>query len=182
MQRYEYFWNSQEALEENDYLCLNNTAATYMSRRKSPPILSENELKQVLAGRGMKATAQRLAVHRAMCALEHAAPDDVASYIKSELGASISTASIYNILSQFADCGIYSRRMGQNGMMQFDAVRDNHLHLYDRTTGEHVNVSDDGMLSQIEASLKGRRFRGYKVEYVDVQIVCRPTRRKTGKA
>ena len=150
-----------------------------MSRRRSSPILTEEELKDVLADRGLKATAQRLAVHRAMCALEHATPDEVASYIKAQLGASISTASIYNILSQFADCGIYSRRMGQGGIMKFDAVRENHAHLYDRITGEHVNVNDDGLLPQIEAAIKGRRFRGYKVEYIDVQIVCKPTRRKT---
>ena len=150
-----------------------------MTRRKSAPVLSEDELKELLAARGLKATGQRLAVHRAMCALEHAAPEDVAGYIQTDLGARISTASIYNILSQFADCGIYSRRMGQGGVMQFDAVRDNHIHLYDRTTGNHMNVNDDGMLAQIETSLKGRRFRGYKVEYVDVQIVCRPTRRKS---
>lgn len=152
-----------------------------MARRKTAPILSEEELKEVLAARGLKATAQRVAVHRAMCALEHAGPDEVASFIKKELGVSVSTASIYNILSQFADCGIYSRRMGQGGVMQFDAVRDNHVHLYDRTTGEHININDDGLLSLIESNLKGRRFKGYKMEYIDVQIVCRPTRRKTPK-
>ena len=152
-----------------------------MARRKSAPILSEEELKDVLASRGLKATAQRLAVHRAMCSLEHAGPDEVAKFIKEELGTSISTASIYNILSQFAGCGIYSRRMGQGGIMRFDAVRENHVHLYDRTTGEHINVNDDGLIPIMEASLKGRRFRGYKVEYIDVQIVCKPTRRKTPK-
>ena len=152
-----------------------------MARRKSAPVLSEEELKDVLAARGLKATAQRLAVHRAMCALEHADPDGVASFIRKELGTSISTASIYNILREFADCGIYSRRMGQSGVMQFDAVRRNHVHLYDRTSGEHVNVNDDGLLCAVESSLKGRRFRGYKVEYVDIQIVCRPTRRKAPK-
>lgn len=152
-----------------------------MARRKTAPVLSEEELKDVLAARGLKATAQRVAVHRAMCALEHAGPEEVATYIKEELGTAISTASIYNILSHFADCGIYSRRMGQGGIMKFDAVRGNHVHLYDRTTGEHVNVNDDGLISIMEASLKGRRFRGYKVEYIDVQIVCRPTRRKTPK-
>lgn len=152
-----------------------------MARRKSVPVLSEEELKDVLADLGLKATAQRMAVHRAMCALEHAGPDEVASYIKEELGTSISTASVYNILKEFADCGIYSRRMGQSGILQFDAVRNNHVHLYDRTSGEHINVNDDGLLSAVESSLKGRRFRGYKVEYVDIQIVCRPTRHKMPK-
>ena len=152
-----------------------------MPRRKSAPVLTEDELKEVLSARGLKATAQRLAVHKAMCVLEHAGPDDVAAYIREILGTRISTASIYNVLSQFADYGIYSRRLGAGGKMCFDAVRGNHVHLYDRTSDEHINILDEGLLPQIEAAVKGRRFRGYKVEYVDVQIVCRPTRRRPGK-
>ena len=149
-----------------------------MRGKKAAPMLSEEALKAVLSVRGLKATAQRLAVHRAMCALEHAGPDEVASYIREELGERISTASVYNVLSSFADWGIYGRRMSLSGKMVFDAVHENHIHLYDRTADEHVNITDDGLLSQMEALVKGRRFRGYNVEAIDVQIICRPTRRK----
>ena len=79
-----------------------------MPRITRKKIKDEEAFRRQLKSRSLKLTPQRLAVHRAMCELIHASADMVQEHIGEE--CKISTVSIYNILSELADNGIYSRR------------------------------------------------------------------------
>ena len=133
------------------------------------------DFKDLLKSRSLKVTPQRLAVHASMEALVHADADAVYGHIAAHGSTKVSKASVYNILSQMADLGVYGRRMSCEGRMYFDFDPSRHMHLYDRTGGGFVNIKDKGLTDLIEASLKGRRFKGYRIEGWDIQIVCRPT-------
>ena len=129
----------------------------------------------------LKATGQRLAVHEAMMTLVHASPDQVSAQIAATGTQKVTVASVYNILSQLADLGIYRRRLSGGGKMVFDVRAGNHLHLYDRETGEFRDVVDEDLTDLIESLPHRRRFKGYSIDYIDIQFVCHPTRRKTKK-
>lgn len=144
--------------------------------RTAPDLI---RFKDILKEKGLKATPQRLAVHEAMLKLGHASADMVAEQMESAGFTRITIASVYNILSTLADLRVYSRRMSSNNKMYFDVNTFKHLHLYDRTCNEYRDVLDDELVGLVESRLKGRRFRGYTVDHVDIQIVCQPTRRKT---
>lgn len=144
--------------------------------RTAPDLI---RFKDILKEKGLKATPQRLAVHEAMLKLGHASADMVAEQMESAGFTRITIASVYNILSTLADLRIYSRRMSSNNKMYFDVNTFKHLHLYDRTCNEYRDVLDDELVGLVESRLKGRRFRGYTVDHIDIQIVCHPTRRKT---
>ncbi len=144
--------------------------------RTAPDLI---RFKDILKEKGLKATPQRLAVHEAMLKLGHASADMVAEQMESAGFTRITIASVYNILSTLADLRVYSRRMSSNNKMYFDVNTFKHLHLYDRTCNEYRDVLDDELVGMVESRLKGRRFRGYTVDHVDIQIVCHPTRRKT---
>ncbi len=144
--------------------------------RTAPDLI---RFKDILKEKGLKATPQRLAVHEAMLKLGHASADMVAEQMESAGFTRITIASVYNILSTLADLRVYSRRMSSNNKMYFDVNTFKHLHLYDRTCNEYRDVLDDELVGLVESRLKGRRFRGYTVDHVDIQIVCHPTRRKT---
>lgn len=133
--------------------------------------------KQILKDRGLKATAQRIAVHKAMMELGHASADTVCEHISKEGGTSISAASVYNVLSQLNDLGIYKKRFSSNNKMYFDVNTGRHLHLYDTKRNEYKDVQDDELIELIESHFKGRRFRGYKIDDLDLQIICHSTRR-----
>lgn len=148
-----------------------------MKATKSAPDLSR--FKDILKEKGLKATPQRLAVHEAMLKLGHASADMVAAQMESAGFTKITIASVYNILSTLADLKVYSRRTSSNNKMYFDVNTFRHLHLYDRTSHEYRDVVDDELLSLVESKLKGRRFRGYTVDHVDIQIICHPSRRKS---
>lgn len=135
----------------------------------------------LLKKHGLKATGQRMAVHEAMMELVHASADQVSAEITARSLQKVTVASVYNILNQLADLSIYRRRLSGSGKMVFDVRSASHLHLYDSETGEFRDVVDEDLSDLIESRIRRRRFKGYSIDYVDIQFVCHPTRRKTKK-
>lgn len=137
-----------------------------------------DRFKSVLKRHSLKATPQRLAVHEAMLSLGHASADQVSEWISAKGSARVTVASVYNILTQMTLLGVYTHRFSANNKMYFDVNNFKHIHLYDSVNNEFRDVLDDELLEEVEARIKGRRFRGYKVDGVDLQIICHPTGRK----
>lgn len=126
----------------------------------------------------LKATPQRIAVHKAMLVLGHACADMVADEIKKEDDVSVTVASVYNILTSLAELGIYNYRMSTNNKMYFDVNILKHIHLYDCENHTFKDIIDDDLFILLEKHFSNRRFRGYKLEGFDIQLIARPTRKK----
>ncbi|MBQ6043997.1 MAG: transcriptional repressor [Bacteroidales bacterium] len=137
-----------------------------------------DRFKSVLKRHSLKATPQRLAVHEAMLSLGHASADQVCELLDSKGGTRVTVASVYNILTQMTLLGIYTHRFSANNKMYFDVNGFKHLHLYDTVNNEFKDVMDDELLERVESRIKSKRYRGYKVDGVDIQIICHPTTRK----
>lgn len=144
-------------------------------------IPDREQFKNLLKDAGMKATPQRLAVHDAMMVLGHASADMVADYISKNSQTSIAVASVYNILSGLADLRIYSRRLSSSNKMFFDVNSSKHIHLYDTRFNEYLDIPDNDVLALVESKFKGRKFKGYKIDGIDIQIICHSTKRKPRK-
>lgn len=134
------------------------------------------EFKKLLKKHSLKSTQQRLAVHNAMLKLGHASADMVTEEIKSQGTTNVTVASVYNILSQIALLGIYDHRMSANNKMYFDVNTFRHIHLYDYVNNTFKDIIDDDFMDNLDAYFAKKKFKGYRVECVDVQIVCRPSR------
>ena len=130
-----------------------------------------------LKARELKATQQRIAVHEAMMELGHASADMVSDWISKVSDTKITVASIYNTLSQLADSGFYKRRLSYNNKMYFDVNPSKHLHIYDSASNEYKDVFDDELIEMVENYFRHRRFKGYKVDDIDIQLICHSTKR-----
>jgi Fe2+ or Zn2+ uptake regulation protein len=146
-----------------------------MNSNKCPSI---EEFKQILKKHSLKATPQRLAVHEAMINLGHASADMVTEAIAAKATTKVTVASVYNILTQLAMLGIYDHRLSSNNKMYFDVNTFGHMHLYDKENHVFKDVIDEELLNMIQSYLGRKRFKGYKVESVDIQIIGRPTRKR----
>ena len=135
-----------------------------------------DEFRTQLRRHGLKATRQRLAVHEVMMRLGHASADMVRDALV-EKEASVTVASVYNILSQLADLRIYGRRMSATNKMFFDVNTSKHIHLYDRENHTFRDLMDDELSTLVSQHLKRRKFKGYSIEDIDIQIIARPTRK-----
>jgi len=136
------------------------------------------EFRTQLRRHKLKATRQRLAVHEVMMELGHASADLVQETLRQR-GATVTVASVYNILSQLADQRIYGRRLSATNKMFFDINNTRHIHLYDRENHTYRDLMDDELQNLVNAHLKRRKFKGYTVEDIDIQLIARPTTRKT---
>ena len=135
--------------------------------------------KSVLKRHGLKATPQRLAVHEAMLDLGHASADQVGEWIASRGVTRVTPASVYNILTQMTLLGVYVHRFSANNKMYFDVNTFRHVHLYDTVNNDYRDIMDEELLEMVESRVRGKRYRGYKVDGVDIQIICHPTTRKS---
>lgn len=134
--------------------------------------------KDALKKHSLKATNQRITIHEAMMELGHASADMVVSHIQRKGEAKVTIASVYNTLSQMADIGIYSHRLSANNKMFFDVTPGKHMHFYDKNTHEFRDVLDEDFLDSVELRLKKKKYKGYKVDYVDIQIIGHSTQKK----
>jgi len=144
-------------------------------KQKAPSI---EEFRELLKKNSLKATSQRLSVHKAMLKLGHASADMVREEIKNEGSDKITVASVYNILAQLSSLGIYHHRYSPNNVMYFDVNTFQHMHLYDCQNNTYKDVIDDKLLDIIGEKLMRHRFKGFRVEGIDVQIICRPTAKR----
>ena len=140
------------------------------------------DFKHLLRRHSLKATPQRMAVHEAMMELGHASADMVSEAIARAGKVTITVASVYNILSQLALLGIYQHRLSSNNKMYFDINNFRHIHLYDTVNNTYRDIMDDELMDMIDSKLARRRFKGYKIEGIDIQILCKPTRRNPVKS
>ena len=126
----------------------------------------------------MKATAQRLAVHGAMMELGHASAEMVTEKIAAKGNVKVTQSSVYNILAQLALHGIYRHRLSANNKMYFDVSTQRHLHMYDLVNHTYRDLPGDELFDLMQERLGKKRFRGYKVEGVDVIILARPNKKQ----
>ena len=139
---------------------------------------TQNGFAAMLKRKSLKATPQRLAVHRAMQKLGHASADMVAQEIENDANTKITVASVYNILSEFANLGIYQHRLSANNKMFFDFNTYEHAHFYDIENNTFRDISEDKVISELLERLARKRFKGYKVDYIDIQIFGHPTKKR----
>jgi Fur family ferric uptake transcriptional regulator len=94
----------------------------------------------LLRRRGLRVTAQRLAVLQAVSDRPHATADVVAETVRGEIGA-ISAQAVYDALAALTEHGLVRRIQPAGSPARYeDRVADNHHHLICRSCGRMVDV------------------------------------------
>lgn len=94
----------------------------------------------LLRGHGLRVTAQRLAVLRAVSHRPHSTTDDIYTLVRAELGA-ISRQAVYNAFADLTDRGLLRRIQPAGSPARYeDRVADDHHHLICRTCSRMVDV------------------------------------------
>lgn len=144
--------------------------------RRSQKAPDMEQFRVILKSKGFKATPQRLAVHEAMLAKGHASADQVCEWIKENGSTGITVATVYNILTQLAAAGVYKHLPSRDSKMYFDVNTFYHLHIYDRKNDEYKDVFDKDFTTLLNNYFKTRKYKGYRVEDIDIQLICHPSR------
>ncbi len=95
---------------------------------------------ELLRERGIQATAQRIAVLRAVSLLPHVTADEIVGTVQSDIGA-ISRQAVYDALAVLVEHGLLRRIQPVGSAARYeDRVNDNHHHLICRTCQRVVDV------------------------------------------
>lgn len=123
------------------------------------------ETADLLRARGLRVTAQRLAVHRAVRAAPHATADAVASSVRAEMGV-VSLQAVYDTLAAFESVGIIRRIQPAGSPALFELrTGDNHHHLVCRSCGA---VADVDCANQPAPCLSAADDLGYRIDEAEV--------------
>jgi Fur family transcriptional regulator, stress-responsive regulator len=95
---------------------------------------------ELLRERGLRVTAQRVAVLRAVSAEPHVSADLVTETVRGELGT-ISTQAVYDALAALTEHGLLRRIQPAGSPARYETrVGDNHHHLICRVCEQMVDV------------------------------------------
>ncbi len=95
---------------------------------------------QLLRGRGIQVTAQRLAVFDAVATRPHATADDLVDDVRASIG-SVSRQAVFDALAMLTEEGLIRRIQPARSAARYeDRVDDNHHHLVCRACGRMVDV------------------------------------------
>jgi Fur family transcriptional regulator, stress-responsive regulator len=118
-----------------------------------------------LRQRGIQATAQRLAVLRAVSAHPHVSADDVVNIARHDIGT-ISKQAVYDALRVLVENGLIRRIQPVGSAARYeDRVNDNHHHLICRICGE---VADVDCAIGAAPCLEASDDLGYEVDEAEV--------------
>jgi Fe2+ or Zn2+ uptake regulation protein len=119
----------------------------------------------LLRQRGIRVTAQRLAVMRAVAGRPHLTADEASEAVKAELGA-ISIQSVYDTLDVLVTEGLIRRIQPAGSSARFeDRVGDNHHHLICRVCGNLVDVE---CAAGAAPCLSASDDKGYEIDEAEV--------------
>lgn len=119
----------------------------------------------LLRRHGVKVTAQRLAVARAVASCPHGTADDVAEAVHLDIGA-ISRQAVYDSLAMLSEKGLIRRIQPAGSPARYeDRVGDNHHHLICRTCNRMVDVD---CAVGYTPCLTASDDRGYEIDEAEV--------------
>jgi Fur family peroxide stress response transcriptional regulator len=127
---------------------------------------------------GLRVTPQRLAVFEAVDVLkDHPTAEEISQFIRKK-HPEIATGTVYKTLETLVDRAILKRVKTDSGLLRYDAVKDDHHHIYCAYCDSIEDYYDSELTGMIYEYFEKNRIPDFKIEDIKLQIVGRYTTRK----
>lgn len=129
-----------------------------------------NEIRKRLVDKGLKVTPQRMAVLEAVLMLEnHPAAEKIIEYIRKN-HPNISTATVYKVLDTFVSQNLIKKVKTETGIMRYDAILENHHHLYCSESNRIEDYNDEELNRLLETYFANKGIPDFQIEDIKLQI------------
>jgi Fur family peroxide stress response transcriptional regulator len=119
----------------------------------------------------LKVTPQRVAVLEALNNLKnHPTADKIKEYVVKN-HPNIAVGTIYKTLETFVEKGLVKKVKTEKDVMRYDAILDNHHHLYCEDTERIEDFFDDQLNEVLEDYFKKKKIPNFKVKDIKLQII-----------
>lgn len=130
-----------------------------------------DEIRNKLIEKKLKVTPQRIAILEAIVKLNnHPTAENIIDYIRKNQ-PNIATATVYKVLDALVAKGLVRRVKTEKGIMRYDALLENHHHLYCSETDRIEDYVDADINEIIKQYFEKKKIPEFKIEDVKLQII-----------
>jgi Fur family transcriptional regulator, peroxide stress response regulator len=128
-------------------------------------------IRNKLTEKGLRVTPQRIAIYEAILNLNnHPTADDIAAFIKQD-HPNIATGTVYKVLESLVENGLIKKVKTERDVMRYDAILENHHHLYCSESDRIEDFKDDELSALLEKYFEKKGIPDFKIEYIKLQII-----------
>jgi Fur family peroxide stress response transcriptional regulator len=129
------------------------------------------EIRDKFIEKGLKITPQRMVILEAIHKLNnHPTADNIIEFIR-ESHPNIATGTVYKILDALVEKGVISRVRTDKDIMRYDAILENHHHIYDSDSDSIEDYFDNELNELLEKYFEEKEIPGFKIEDIRLQII-----------
>lgn len=135
--------------------------------------MTNAEIRDKLAGKGLKVTPQRVAVLEALDVLHnHPSVDQIIEYIRRN-HPNIATGTVYKVLDTLTAQKIINRIKTDKDVMRYDADIMKHHHIFSSDSGMITDYYDDKLTGMLHEYFKKNKIPGLEIEDIQLHIIGR---------
>jgi len=128
------------------------------------------ECKNKLIDKGLRVTPQRLSIFGAIIKLNnHPTADDIIVFIKKN-HPNIATGTVYKVLDSLVEKGLVKRVKTEKDIMRYDAVMENHHHLYCSASDKIADYYNEEIIELLAAYFKKHEIPDFEIGDIKLQI------------
>jgi Fur family peroxide stress response transcriptional regulator len=133
--------------------------------------MNPGEFSNRLVEKGLKVTPQRIAILEAIVNLNnHPTADNIIEYIRKN-HPNIATATVYKVLEALVSGGLIKKVKTEKDVMRYDAVMENHHHLYCSDSDKIVDYSNPELNEMLDRYFAQNGIPGFRIEDIKLQII-----------
>jgi Fur family transcriptional regulator, peroxide stress response regulator len=133
--------------------------------------MSAKEIRNKLSTKGLKITPQRIAILEAIEELNnHPTAENIIGYIRRN-HPNIATATVYKVLDALAANDLIKKVKTDRDIMRYDAITDNHHHLYCAESDRIEDYFDQELNEMISSYFEKKRIPGFEIADIKLQII-----------
>jgi Fur family peroxide stress response transcriptional regulator len=123
-----------------------------------------------LKQKGLKVTPQRVVIYEAVVKLKnHPTAENIIDYIKKNQ-PNISVGTVYKVLDSLVEHNLLKKVKNQKDVMRYDAIMQQHHHLYCAETERIEDFEDPNLDNIINEYFEEKKIKGFKIKDITLQI------------
>jgi len=141
--------------------------------------MKAEEYSNKLIEKGLKVTPQRIAILEAIVRLKnHPTAENIVGYIRKN-HPNIATATVYKVLDVFVSNELINKVKTENDTMRYDAIMENHHHLYCSESDRIEDYNDEELNELIEKYFEKKGIPDFEIKDIKLQIIGKFKKDKT---
>jgi Fur family peroxide stress response transcriptional regulator len=130
-----------------------------------------SEIRNKLIEKGLKVTPQRIAIMGAIVKLNnHPTAEYLIDHIRKN-HPNIATATVYKVLDAFLENGLIKKVKTEKDIMRYDAIMENHHHLYSAESDRIEDYFDTELNKLIGAYFEKKGIPNFEITDINLQII-----------